>query len=90
MVGDVSFTHAKPDMWDVCTAYCLAIQAMLKNPEAELRAQMAIAAIKSYTKRDCISPNIKQWMQKAEMIYKRVKESGQDFFGNDTYNTCTN
>ena len=62
VVGDVSFTHAKPDMWDVCTAYCLAIQAMLKNPEAELRAQMAIAAIKSYTKRDCISPNIKQWM----------------------------
>ena len=48
MVGDVSFTHAKPDMWDVCTAYCLAIQAMLKNSEAELRAQMAIAAIKSY------------------------------------------
>ena len=46
---------------------------------------MAIAAIKSYQKRDYISPNIGQWMQQAESLYKRVKESGKDFFGNDKY-----
>ena len=62
MVSDVGFMHSKPDMWDVCTAYCLAIQAMLKNPESELRHQMAIAAVKGYTKRDCISPLVNQWM----------------------------
>ena len=56
VVADVSLMHSKCDMWDLITAYCLAIQTLLKNPENEQRASLAIKSVKNYTKRDCISP----------------------------------
>ena len=39
---DVSLMHSLPEMWNVCTAYCLAIKTLIKNAEDPNRAQMAL------------------------------------------------
>ena len=39
---DVSMMHAAKDMWDLVTAYCLAIKTLIKNAADPTRAQLAL------------------------------------------------
>ena len=35
-------------MWDLVTAYCLAIKTLINNCEQENRAQLALSAVQQY------------------------------------------
>lgn len=48
---DVSMMHSKQDMWNICTAYCLAIKTLINNVEDPNRASLAIEAIREYSMR---------------------------------------
>jgi ADP-ribosylglycohydrolase len=45
VVKDVSLMHSKSEMWDLCTAYCLAIKVLIKNAGETGRVQLALAAV---------------------------------------------
>ena len=48
MKADVSMMHSKWEMWDLVTAYCLAIRTLIENTEREDRAEMALNAVREY------------------------------------------
>ena len=43
--SDVSMMHSKKTMWDLVTAYCLAIKTLIKANGQPNRAQLAIDAV---------------------------------------------
>ena len=47
--------HSKKDMWDLITAYCLAIKTLIKNAGQENRAALALEAVEDYGEREGIS-----------------------------------
>jgi len=49
---DSSMTHSKTDMWDLCSAYCIAIKTLIQNADDSNRAQLAIDAVREYSERD--------------------------------------
>mmetsp|Transcript_28598 Transcript_28598/g.35419 ORF Transcript_28598/g.35419 Transcript_28598/m.35419 type:complete len:82 (+) Transcript_28598:508-753(+) len=45
---EVAFTHSNHAIWEVCTAYCLAIRTLINNAEDEDRAPRALEAVRAY------------------------------------------
>ena len=46
---DVSLMHSKKAMWDLVTAYCLAIKTLIGASGEENRAQAALDAVQEYS-----------------------------------------
>ena len=65
--ADVSLMHSKSDMWDICSAYCIAIGILCKNVDKGYneRANMAIEAIRSYGQREGKTEFIGEWFSTA-------------------------
>ena len=86
--ADVSFMHSNPAMWDICTAYCLAIKVLLKNAMAENRAELALQAVKEYAQSYGVSKLVNQWLAKAEELAECASNMGaqsMNFFGSKVY-----
>ena len=47
--ADVAMMHPRQDMWDICTAYCIAIKTLVNNAEDTNRASLAFEAVKAYS-----------------------------------------
>ena len=45
---DVSKMHARTEMWDIVTAYCIGIKTLIKNAGDEFRAKLALDAITEF------------------------------------------
>ena len=45
---DVSLMHSKTEMWDLCTAYCLAIKSLINNAGDPNRALIALDEVQNY------------------------------------------
>ena len=49
-------------MWDLCTAYCLAIKVLIKNTGDTNRALMALAAAQAYANSDGVSGLVNEYI----------------------------
>ena len=59
-------THNSKEMWDLVTAYCLAVKTLIKNPTARNRRWLALDAMKQYGKKEVVTPLISQYLQEAQ------------------------
>ena len=77
-------------MWDIVTAYCLAISELCKNSELPYteRANIALQAIRDYSQIEGRTELITEWLGEAESLCDIARQlpADQDIFGNDTYN----
>ena len=72
-------------MWDLVTAYCLAIKTLIKNAENPNRAQLAIGAVADYGQKEGVSPLIGQFLETASSLKDEVRLSGKEYFTNELY-----
>lgn len=88
---DVSMMHSRMDMWDLCSAYCIAIKTLINNANNTNRAKLAIDAVREYSERDMRSYLVAKWLDLAKSLVKKVREKEeetgeQNLFGNFVYN----
>ena len=75
---DTSLMHSSKDMWDLITAYCIAIKTLIKNTGKANRAELALEAVEEYANREGVSPLINEWKGIAEGIFEAVAENEQE------------
>ena len=46
---DVSMMHSNSAMWNICTAYCIAIRDLLLNFDNPERATLALNSVREYS-----------------------------------------
>ena len=80
----VSLTHGKKEMHDLCTAYCLAIQTLVKNAHDQNRANLAQNAVQTFALTS--HPIVNQWFLEARQLHHDTREI-PDLFGLNYYNT---
>ena len=73
--SDVSMMHSQKVMWDLVTAYCLAIKTLIKNSGKENRAQLAIAAVREYGNQDGITGMVNQFLDEAKALAQKVSSN---------------
>ena len=88
--ADVAMMHSKREMWDLVTAYCLAIKTLIKNTEREDRAEMALNAVREYGEKEGKTVLISQSLSEAQAIIDQIKnqQTGEipEYFNIDVYN----
>ena len=90
--ADVSLMHSMSAMWDIVSAYCIAIGTLIRQadaPDAD-RANLALQAVRDYSQKEGKSEMIAEWLEVAESLCATARQfpADQDFFGNNTYNVA--
>ena len=78
--------HSQKAMWDICTAYCLAIKTLINHASDENRATLALEAVRAYAtnSEQSVSPLVTDWLQEAQQLCDTVED--KTFFGIRKYN----
>lgn len=83
---DVSMMHSQPAMWNLVTAYCLAIKTLINRSEANDRAQLALEAVQAYGEREGVTELILQFMSTAKHLAQQRHIDSDKYFTIDSYN----
>ena len=54
--------HSKTDMWDLCTAYCIAIKTLINNADNPNRALIALEAVQNYANLGRVSNLVNEYI----------------------------
>jgi len=74
--AEVSMTHSRREMWQVITAYCLAIKVLLKNSDNPSKATLALEAVREFANREGIGQEINDWLAIAESLCQKTRNMG--------------